>query len=115
MVIMLVDERHRPYTYLLPYPMFPERVLAINLATGTFKQLADKPLEDTIPNIHDAVEAGPREFDWRSDTPATISWVEAADGGDPRKDVPATQSSCSMPRSMPLRASWRNFPSALAA
>lgn len=85
---VLVDERHHPYTYLLPYPMFPERVLAINLATGTFKQLADKPLEDTIPNIHDAVEAGPREFDWRSDARATISWVEAADGGDPRKDVP---------------------------
>jgi dipeptidyl aminopeptidase/acylaminoacyl peptidase len=85
---VLVDERHHPYTYLLPYPMFPERVLAINLATGTTKQLADKPLEDTIPNIHDAVEAGPREFDWRSDAPATISWVEAADGGDPRKEVP---------------------------
>jgi dipeptidyl aminopeptidase/acylaminoacyl peptidase len=85
---VLVDERHHPYTYLLPYPMFPERVLAINLATGTFKQLADKPLEDTIPNIHDAVEAGPREFDWRSDAPATVSWVEAADGGDPRKEVP---------------------------
>jgi dipeptidyl aminopeptidase/acylaminoacyl peptidase len=85
---VLVDERHHPYTYLLPYPMFPERVLAINLATGSARQLADKPLEDTIPNIHDAVEAGPREFDWRSDTPATVSWVEAADGGDPRKEVP---------------------------
>jgi dipeptidyl aminopeptidase/acylaminoacyl peptidase len=45
-------------------------------------------LQDTIPNIHDAVEAGPREFDWRSDAPATVSWVEAGDGGDPRKDVP---------------------------
>ncbi len=85
---VLVDERHHPYTYLLPHEMFPERVLAIYLATGTSKQLADKPLEDTIPNIHDAVEAGPREFDWRSDAPATVSWVEAADGGDPRKDVP---------------------------
>ena len=84
---VLVDERHRPYTYLLPYEMFPERVLAISLAAGTAKQLADKPLEDTIPNIHDAVEAGPREFDWRSDAPATVSWVEAADGGDPRKEV----------------------------
>ncbi len=85
---VLVDERHHPYSYLLPYEMFPERILAINLATGTSKQLADKPLEDTIPNIHDAVEAGPREFDWRSDAPATVSWVEAGDGGDPRKDVP---------------------------
>ena len=85
---LLVDERHHPYSYLLPFFTFPERVLAINLATGASKQLADKPLEDTVPNIHDAVETGPREFDWRSDAPATVAWVEAADGGDPHKDVP---------------------------
>jgi dipeptidyl aminopeptidase/acylaminoacyl peptidase len=85
---ILVDERHHPYSYLLPFRMFPERILAVNLATGAIRQLVDKPLEDTVPNIHDAVEAGPREFDWRSDAPATVSWVEAGDGGDPRKDVP---------------------------
>ena len=85
---VLIDQRHHPYSYLLPFGMFPERVLAINVGTGSSRQLADKPLEDTIPNIHDAVEAGRREFDWRSDAPATVSWVEAADGGDPRKDVP---------------------------
>jgi dipeptidyl aminopeptidase/acylaminoacyl peptidase len=84
---ILVDERHHPYSYLLPFPMFPERVAIVNLATGASKQLVDKPLEDTIPNIHDAVAAGPRDFDWRSDAPATVSWVEAGDGGDPRKDV----------------------------
>ncbi|MGB0040076.1 MAG: S9 family peptidase, partial [Terriglobales bacterium] len=82
---VLIDERHHPYSYLLPYPFFPERVLTINLATGASKQLVDKPLQDTIPNIHDAVAAGPREFEWRSDAPATVFWVEAADGGDPRK------------------------------
>jgi dipeptidyl aminopeptidase/acylaminoacyl peptidase len=84
---VMVDERHHPYSYLLPFEFFPERVTVFNLATGASKQLADKPLEDTIPNIHDAVEAGPREFDWRSDAPAAASWVEAGDGGDPRKDV----------------------------
>jgi len=85
---VLIDERHHPYSYLLPFRTFPERVLVVNLATGSSKQLADKAIEDTIPNIHDAVAAGPRDFDWRSDAPATVFWVEAADGGDPRKDVP---------------------------
>ncbi len=85
---VLIEERHHPYSYLLPFEMFPERVVAINMATGGRKQLADEPLEDTIPNIHDAVAAGPRDFEWRSDTPATVFWVEAKDGGDPRKDVP---------------------------
>src|ERR1035437_5980363 len=84
----LVEERHHPYSYLLPFPMFPERVVVVNLATGGSKQLADKPLEDTIPNIHDAVAAGPRDLEWRSDALATVFWVEAGDGGDPRKDVP---------------------------
>ena len=85
---VLADERHRPYSYLLPFEAFPERVLAINLATGASKQLVDKPLEDTIPNIHDAVAAGPREFEWRSDASATVFWVDAGDGADPRKDLP---------------------------
>jgi len=85
---VMIDERHPPYSYLLPFETFPERVLTINLATGESKQLVDKPLEDTIPNIHDAVAAGPREFEWRSDAAATVFWVEAGDGGDPRKDVP---------------------------
>jgi dipeptidyl aminopeptidase/acylaminoacyl peptidase len=84
---VLVNERHHPYSYLLPYAMFPERISVINLNTAVTKQLADKPLEDAIPNIHDAVEPGPREFDWRSDAPSSICWIEAGDGGDPLKDV----------------------------
>jgi len=84
---LMIDERHHPYSYLLPFPFFPERVSIIQLATGARKQLEDKPLEDTIPNINDAVAAGPRDFDWRSDAPAQVFWVEAGDGGDPQKDV----------------------------
>jgi dipeptidyl aminopeptidase/acylaminoacyl peptidase len=84
---VLVDARHYPYSYLLPYETFPQRVLAINLSTGASKQLVDKPLEDMIPNLHDAVAAGPRDFEWRSDAPATLFWVDAGDGGDSRKDV----------------------------
>jgi dipeptidyl aminopeptidase/acylaminoacyl peptidase len=84
----LLDERHHPYSYLLPFAMFPERISAIELKTGSSKQLADKPLEDAIPNIHDAVVTGPREFEWRSDVPSSVFWVEAADGGDPRVEAP---------------------------
>jgi len=84
----LLDERHHPYSYLLPFAMFPERISAIELKSGNTKQLADKPLEDTIPNIHDAVAAGPRNFEWRSDVGSSVFWVEAADGGDPRAEAP---------------------------
>ena len=84
---VLLFERHHPYSYLLPFEAFPERVSVVNLKTGTAKQLADKPLEDNLPNIHDAVPPGPRDYEWRSDVPASVFWVEAGDGGDPRKDV----------------------------
>ena len=84
---VMIDERHHPYSYLLPFYFFPERVSVVNLATGVAKPLDDKALQDTIPNVHDAEAAGPRDFDWRSDAPAQVFWAEAGDGGDPRKDV----------------------------
>jgi dipeptidyl aminopeptidase/acylaminoacyl peptidase len=85
---VLLFERHHPYTYLLPFYAFPERVSAVNLKTLTAKQFVDKPLEDNIPNIHDAVAPGPRDYEWQSDAPATVFWVEAGDGGDPRNTSP---------------------------
>lgn len=82
---ILLFERHHPYTYLLPFEAFPQRVSIYNLKTGALKQLVDKPLEDNVPIVRDAVATGPRDYEWRSDAPATLFWVEAADGGDPRK------------------------------
>jgi dipeptidyl aminopeptidase/acylaminoacyl peptidase len=84
---VLVSEVHHPYSYLLPFEYFPLKVSVLNVKDGSSKQLVDRPLQDTIPNVHDAVSGAPRDHEWRSDAPATISWVEAGDGGDPRKDV----------------------------
>jgi dipeptidyl aminopeptidase/acylaminoacyl peptidase len=83
---VLASERHHPYSYLLPFETFPQRVSVFHLKTGSAKQLADKPLADNVPIVRDAVAPGPRDYEWRSDTPATLFWVEAADGGDPRKN-----------------------------
>jgi dipeptidyl aminopeptidase/acylaminoacyl peptidase len=88
----LIDERRHPYTYLLPFEFFPERVSVVNLKTGATQQLVDKPLEDSIPNIHDAEPTGPRDYQWRSDSPATLFWAEAEDGSDPRKQAPVHDS-----------------------
>jgi len=83
----LVSERHHPYSYTLPFELFPLRISVVNLKTGVAKQLADKPLQDTIPNVHDAVETGMRDQEWRSDAAATVFWVETGDQGDPNKEV----------------------------
>ena len=84
----LIDDRHHPYSYVQPFERFPERVSVVNLKAGASHQLVDKPLIDNVPNIHDAVAPGPRDYEWRSDAPASVFWAEAADGGDPRKDAP---------------------------
>jgi hypothetical protein len=36
----------------------------------------------------DGVVKGPRDFWWRSNRPATLTWAEALDDGDPNKKVP---------------------------
>ena len=84
---VLLLERHHPYSYLLPFERFPERVSVLSVKTGAAKQLTDRPLADNVPNIRDAVPAGPRDYEWRSDAAAAIFWAEAGDGGDPRKDA----------------------------
>ena len=83
----LLNELHRPYSYLLSFEYFPQRVSVVDLKTGDSRQLTDNPLADTVLNIHDAVPAGPREFQWRGDAPSTVFWVEAADGGNPRVEA----------------------------
>jgi hypothetical protein len=55
------------------------------LKGGTVKLLSDRPAVDNLPISRDAVEVGPRDYQWRADVPATVVWVEAADGGDPSK------------------------------
>jgi dipeptidyl aminopeptidase/acylaminoacyl peptidase len=81
----LSETVHPPYSYQLPYNRFPARVEIYDLAGKKVVELCDKPLQDTIPVAFDAVEAGPRDHQWRDDTPATVVWCEAQDGGDPAK------------------------------
>src|SRR5260370_33944405 len=64
------------------------KATVVDLKTGAVaKQLAEEPLADSIPMAFDAVAPGPRNFGWRSGVPATVSWVTAADGGGPRKEM----------------------------
>jgi dipeptidyl aminopeptidase/acylaminoacyl peptidase len=80
----LVETLHRPFSYALPAENFPLKVSVLTLKTGVSATLSDRPLVDNLPIAFDAVPAGPRDYQWRSDTPATVVWVEAGDGGDPK-------------------------------
>ncbi len=82
---VLLRTRHRPYSYQLPFSSFPQRIDVLDLATGApVKAVADLPLADNVPTNFDAVPTGPRGHAWRADAPATLSYAEAQDGGDPK-------------------------------
>jgi dipeptidyl aminopeptidase/acylaminoacyl peptidase len=81
----LVEEAHHPYSYELPVENFPRHTFVVDLRSGKEQTLNDAPMADSIPIAFDAVEAGPRDYEWRADAPATVAWAEAGDGGDPNK------------------------------
>jgi dipeptidyl aminopeptidase/acylaminoacyl peptidase len=84
---VFAEELHRPFSYTQPYNRFPQRREVFNVASGEAKVLDDAPLIDNLPIDRDAVEPGPREFGWRTDQPATLYWVQAADEGDPKREA----------------------------
>src|ERR1700722_15456569 len=79
-----VETLHRPFSYALPLENFPAKASIVTLKTGVTKELSDHSLLDAIPLAFDAVPSGPRDYEWRSDAPATLVWIEAGDGGDPK-------------------------------
>ena len=85
---LLVETRHRPYSYQLTVGSFPNKVDVLDRDGNPVKTLADLPLADNVPTSFDAVPVGPRAYEWRGDAAATLCWVEAQDGGDPRKEAP---------------------------
>ena len=80
---LLVETARRPFSYQFPLDRFPYRAFVADRAGATVVELADKPLQDDIPVAFDAAERGRRDFAWRDDAAATVTWAEALDGGDP--------------------------------
>jgi len=80
---ILVARLHRPYSYLHPHFDFPKEVEVWDRSGKSVYKLASIPLADRVPI--EGVQTGPRDYQWRSDQPATLAWVEALDGGDTRK------------------------------
>ncbi|HEY0653337.1 MAG TPA: prolyl oligopeptidase family serine peptidase [Chryseosolibacter sp.] len=85
--LILVKKLHKPFSYLVPFNRFPQRVQVIDRSGALVKEVIDIPLTDNIPNGFNAVQVGPRGHAWRADKPATLFWIEAQDGGDPKVKV----------------------------
>ncbi len=84
---MLLETTHRPYSYLVTARSFPNRIDLFDASGTLVKTLHDLPLHENALYSPDAVNPGPRNHDWRADAPATLTWVEARDGGNPKLKV----------------------------
>ncbi len=82
---VLIETVHRPFSYLVTVNRFPSKIDIFESSGSFVKTLTDNPLQENVPWGPDAVPTGQRNHDWRSDAPATVYWVEALDGGDPKR------------------------------
>jgi len=82
---LLVTALHEPFSYAMPYSRFPARVQITDLTGRVEHLVAEVPLAENVPI--GGVLPGPRGERWKAGEPATLVWVEALDGGDPRVEV----------------------------
>lgn len=83
---ILVTREHRPFSYLHPYREFPREVEVWTPAGIVAYHVASLPLAGNVPI--GGVQTGPRSIRWMPNQPATLYWVEAMDGGNPKEKVP---------------------------
>ena len=84
---ILVETIHRPFSYIVPSYRFPTTVEIWDMDGNVVKNVAEIPLGEEVPIGFDTSVPWPRSFNWRSDEPATLYYVIAQDGGDPKNDV----------------------------
>ncbi|MFH1502607.1 MAG: prolyl oligopeptidase family serine peptidase [Candidatus Eisenbacteria bacterium] len=80
--VLLVSRLHRPFSYLVTASRFPTLVEVWDLDGNVVHEVADLPLRESVPIARGSVAEGPRAVVWRADSPATLCWAEALDGGD---------------------------------
>ena len=79
---ILVSRLLRPFSYMVTAGRFSELVEVWDIEGNKVYGVAEFPVRDAVPITTGSTFEGPRNIKWRSDTDATLCWVEALDGGD---------------------------------
>ncbi len=82
---ILLSTLKKPFSYLVPYYNFPQETSVYDLSGNLIKKVNETPLIEVMPKGFSSVRAGKRNFSWRPDKSATLSYVEAIDAGDASK------------------------------
>jgi dipeptidyl aminopeptidase/acylaminoacyl peptidase len=84
---LMLTTIQKPFSYIVPLSRFPSKSVIYNKAGNEVKVVNEVPLTEIIPKGFMAVRKGKRNMSWRTDKPATLSYAEALDGGDPANKV----------------------------
>ena len=84
---VMIQTLHRPFSYLVTLNNFPRKVDIYDSSGGFVKTMVDNPLNENSARERDATSPYPRAYDWRDDVAATMVWVEAQDGGNPKTKI----------------------------
>jgi dipeptidyl aminopeptidase/acylaminoacyl peptidase len=83
---LLVSKIKRPFSHLYGMSGFPKDVEVWTRRGELAKKIADVPTSEGVPI--NGVLTGPRQYRWRPEKPATLTWVEALDQGNPKNAAP---------------------------
>ena len=84
---LLMTIINRPFSYIVPYYNFPATTQIWDVKGNIVTTLLEEPLIENEPRGYDMVLPGPRFHAWRTDKPATVTWVEALDNGDYKNEM----------------------------
>ena len=83
--MMLVSTIERPFSYVVTMYSFPTKTVVNDMDGATIKEIANTPVVVSAMG-YDTTSPYPRQYSWRADKPATLTWIEAQDEGNPRKN-----------------------------
>jgi len=84
---VLVESLEKPFSYLVPYRRFPSKTTVYTKDGDKIETVVKVPLIEDLPKGFMSTRIGKRNFRWRNDKPATLTYVMALDGGDPANKV----------------------------
>ncbi|UQD56205.1 S9 family peptidase [Flavobacterium sp. K5-23] len=84
---IMISTIQKPFSYIVPLSRFPSKTIVYDRAGKTVKTVNEVPLFEIMPKGFMAVRTGKRSMNWRNDKPATLSFVEALDEGNPENKV----------------------------
>lgn len=83
---LLASEIREPFSYRVPVRSFARRLSVLRMDGTVVRRHVDLPAQENVPI--GGVTDQPRNHGWLPSEEATLIWVQALDGGDPRRKVP---------------------------